>query len=125
MTAVVRGLVALLVAWIGLAPATTAEVAQAAPLMTYAYDGQHHPLSQILTSTERGPPRLPEHDTPHYAVDHELRGTTARPGIGAPPATNTYDQPALVMQLAVAATMTDADGQVTLTAGTAARRGDI
>jgi hypothetical protein len=95
MRAVVRAVVALLVALLGLASVASAEAKWAPAHKTYDYESQHHASVLTEAKNQRGPPGWDTADiTVHAAVDCASHGASARPDRAATSNSYAYDDPA-------------------------------
>jgi len=99
--ALVRAVIGLLAASIGLASIASAEATPAAPHVTYAYDSQHHNSVPTEATNERGPPgRDAADNTVLAAVDARPRGASVRPDVTTLCVSFAYDHLALLVQVA-------------------------
>jgi hypothetical protein len=107
--ALLRALLAVIVAWFTVAPMAAVAVPSVPPTV-YGYDAHASSASGDCTA-ERGPPASYGHAiTTYNAVDLRSNGFSARPDGATPVAAFAYDRPALLVQVIRASGMTE--GQV-------------
>ncbi len=118
MAMIHRLLLAIAASFLGLAGTVQAGAIAVAPASAatpaYAYDAAHYASGPTATASERGPPVAYERVTTDDAVDRWSHGHSARGKTALPPGSNTYDHPALLVQVASAlgTTQPGADGDV-------------
>lgn len=88
--ALLRGLVALLLAWLAIAP-SEAVADPSVPPTVYAYDGHASSAPGNHVTAERSPLAAYDLHTIHEAVDRWLRGTSARSNGPTQEPTHNYD----------------------------------
>ena len=109
--ALLRGLVALLLAWLAMAP-SEAVADPSVPLTVYTYDSHASSALGNYATTERGPPPAYDLHAIHTAVDRWSRGASARSDEPTPRAATAYDAPADLVQSAQATGANAAPPQV-------------
>lgn len=123
MRGVVRALVTLLVAWLGLLLVAPAEPALGASRPTYTNTSANHSASPIDATTQRGPPAV--RDSTYGSVKHGWNGASARPDRPIPASATDYDYPGVLLQVARATPTTAAKAQAADGCSLAFERGSV